>query len=73
MRKRKIAKTVTFDRFAAIDFETADYGRDSACAVSVVVAEQGCRQERFSRKSRYKGSGFSMMDEKGKTKPSNRC
>ncbi|MEI7731402.1 MAG: 3'-5' exonuclease [Verrucomicrobiota bacterium] len=26
-------------RFAAIDFETADYGQDSACALSVVVAE----------------------------------
>jgi DNA polymerase-3 subunit epsilon len=26
-------------RFAAIDFETADYGRDSACALAVVVAE----------------------------------
>ena len=24
-------------RFAAIDFETADYGRDSACALSVVI------------------------------------
>jgi DNA polymerase III subunit epsilon len=27
--------------FAAIDFETADYGRDSACAVGVVRVEQG--------------------------------
>lgn len=26
-------------RFAAIDFETADYGRDSACAIGVVVVE----------------------------------
>lgn len=26
-------------RFAAIDFETADYGRDSACALSIVVVE----------------------------------
>jgi DNA polymerase-3 subunit epsilon len=25
--------------FAAIDFETADYGRDSACAVAVVRVE----------------------------------
>jgi DNA polymerase III subunit epsilon len=41
MRKRKIAKVVTFSRFAAIDFETADYGRDSACALSVVVVEKG--------------------------------
>jgi DNA polymerase III subunit epsilon len=41
VRKRKIAHAVKFDRFAAIDFETADYGRDSACALSVVVAEKG--------------------------------
>jgi DNA polymerase-3 subunit epsilon len=26
-------------RFAALDFETADYGRDSACAVSIVRVE----------------------------------
>jgi DNA polymerase-3 subunit epsilon len=26
-------------RFAAIDFETADYGRDSACALSVVLVQ----------------------------------
>ena len=32
---------MTFKRFAAIDFETADYGRDSACAVSCVIAEDG--------------------------------
>jgi DNA polymerase-3 subunit epsilon len=34
-------KYLPFNRFAALDFETADYGRDSACAVAVVVAEQG--------------------------------
>lgn len=36
-------------RFAAIDFETADYGRDSACALAVVVVEQTqiVRQEYF--------------------------
>ena len=28
-------------RFAALDFETADYGRDSACAVAVVVVDSG--------------------------------
>ena len=27
-------------RFAALDFETADYGRDSACALSIVIVEQ---------------------------------
>lgn len=26
-------------RFAALDFETADYGRDSACALSIIVVE----------------------------------
>ena len=26
-------------RFAAIDFETADYGRDSACSLAIVVVE----------------------------------
>jgi|SRR5271157_3236071 DNA polymerase-3 subunit epsilon len=45
MTKKKIVKRrkpefVRFARFAAIDFETADYGRDSACAVAVVVAEE---------------------------------
>ncbi len=39
MRKRK-PKTIGFSRFAAIDFETADYGRDSACAMAVVVADK---------------------------------
>jgi DNA polymerase III subunit epsilon len=28
-------------RFAALDFETADYGRDSACALSIVIVENG--------------------------------
>ena len=28
-------------RFAAIDFETASYGRDSACALGVVIVERG--------------------------------
>jgi len=28
-----------FGRFAAIDFETADHGRDSACSLAVVVVE----------------------------------
>lgn len=28
-------------RFAAIDFETASHGRDSACAVGVVIVERG--------------------------------
>jgi len=40
-KKTPPAPPVHFDRFVAIDFETADYGRDSACAVSLVVAEKG--------------------------------
>ena len=39
--KQKKPTHLPFNRFAAIDFETADYGRDSACAVAVVVAQEG--------------------------------
>lgn len=39
--KRTKPKFIPFNRFAALDFETADYCRDSACAIAVVVAEQG--------------------------------
>jgi DNA polymerase-3 subunit epsilon len=39
--KKRKPEFLPFNRFAAIDFETADYGRDSACAVAVVVAEDG--------------------------------
>jgi DNA polymerase-3 subunit epsilon len=35
--------------FAAIDFETADYGSDSACAVAVVRVEDGRVASRFHR------------------------
>ncbi|HAM35002.1 MAG TPA: exonuclease [Elusimicrobia bacterium] len=35
--------------FAAIDFETADTGADSACAVGVVVVKEGRVAERFYR------------------------
>lgn len=35
--------------FAAIDFETADFGRDSACAVGVVRVEKGRIVRRESR------------------------
>lgn len=31
---------IQFNRFAAIDFETADYGKDSACALAVVIVEK---------------------------------
>lgn len=35
--------------FAAIDFETADYGRDSACAVGAVLVRNGRIVERYSQ------------------------
>jgi len=41
MNKRWTTTTVAFNRFAAIDFEIADYSYDSACAISVVVIEKG--------------------------------
>ena len=43
MNKKQNIKSavVSFKRFAAIDFETADYGRDSACALAVVIGENG--------------------------------
>jgi DNA polymerase-3 subunit epsilon len=45
MKKKPSKRTkptfVSFRKFAAIDFETADYGRDSACAIAVVVVEDG--------------------------------
>jgi DNA polymerase-3 subunit epsilon len=40
-KKRDNPDNMKFGKFAAIDFETADYGRDSACALAVVVAENG--------------------------------
>jgi len=48
MNKRRKAMPITFKRFAAIDFETADYGRDSACSVSIVIAEKGKISEQKS-------------------------
>ncbi|KMQ50433.1 DNA polymerase III subunit epsilon [Chitinispirillum alkaliphilum] len=35
-------------RFAAIDFETADYGRDSACALSVIIVDGTQIEEKHS-------------------------
>jgi len=40
-KKPKKPTHIPFNRFAAIDFETADYGRDSACALGIVVVENG--------------------------------
>lgn len=36
------------DRFAALDFETANVARDSACAVALVVVEQGVVVDTYS-------------------------
>ncbi|MGB8274088.1 MAG: exonuclease domain-containing protein [Alphaproteobacteria bacterium] len=44
--------------FAAIDFETADYGRDSACAIGVVTVRGGRVVERFHRLIRPPRSRF---------------
>jgi DNA polymerase III subunit epsilon len=35
------------DPFVAIDFETADYGSDSACAVALVTVQDGVVVDRF--------------------------
>jgi DNA polymerase-3 subunit epsilon len=40
-KKSKASKPESYTRFAAIDFETADQGRDSACAAAIVVVEKG--------------------------------
>lgn len=42
-------RRTTLPSFAAIDFETADYGRDSACAVAIVNVEGG----RITNRTRY--------------------
>jgi DNA polymerase-3 subunit epsilon len=39
LKKAKSVEKPSFVRFAAIDFETADYGRDSACALAVVIGD----------------------------------
>ena len=44
-----IPKPVLTGRFAALDFETADYGRDSACALSVVIVEHDQVVETWTR------------------------
>ena len=45
-------------RFVAIDFETADYGRDSACAVGLVRVEDGIITDRVHRLIRPPRSEF---------------
>lgn len=44
--------------FVAIDFETADNGRDSACAVALVRVEAGAIVARMTRLIRPPRSGF---------------
>ena len=44
--------------FAAIDFETADYGSDSACAVGVVRVEGGRIAKRYQALIRPPRSAF---------------
>ena len=44
--------------FVALDFETADYGRDSACALALVRVEAGATMlwdtlQRHNHRSRY--------------------
>ena len=38
-KRKPVVMPVLTGRFAAIDFETADYERNSACSVSVVIVE----------------------------------
>lgn len=38
----------TASRYVALDFETADYGRDSACALSVVIVENDAVKETWT-------------------------
>ncbi len=45
-------------RFVAIDFETADHGRDSACAVGLVRVEDGVMTHRVHRYIRPPRSEF---------------
>lgn len=48
------------DSFVAIDFETADYGRDSACAVAMVRVEDGRIASKAIRLIRPPRRGFSF-------------
>ncbi|MEI8241955.1 MAG: 3'-5' exonuclease [bacterium] len=52
------AKPVLTGRFAALDFETADYGRDSACALSVVIVEGDRVVDTWTRLIRPPRQGF---------------
>ena len=50
------------EKFAAIDFETANWQQTSVCSVGIVVMNRGVIEDRFSRfeSGGYRGSsGFS--------------
>ena len=51
-------RPVLTGRFAALDFETADYGRDSACALSVVIIDQGQVVDTWTRLIRPPRASF---------------
>ena len=53
--------------FAAIDFETADYWRDSACSVGLVLVENSCMTERLHRLIRPPRKEFVFTDIHGLT------
>ena len=48
-------------RFAALDFETADHTPSSACAVGVVIVEDGRIVRRLSRLIRPPGRHFRLI------------
>lgn len=54
-------------RFAAIDFETANTGRDSACAIGVAIVENGQIVDTISRFIRPPSSWFQFTDIHGIT------
>lgn len=58
--------------FTAIDFETADYGRDSACAVAAVVVSDGQITHRYSQLLRPPRSDFIFTYIHGITVPDKR-
>ena len=53
--------------FVAIDFETADYNRDSACAVGAVLVEDGRITEKYYQLIRPPRNGFMFTDIHGLT------
>ena len=54
-------------RFAAIDFETANHRADSACALGVVVVDEGCIVERIYELIRPATREFVFTDVHGLT------